>query len=93
MPKKPSTKKKQSNTSPATGNNLFPYRKPKIRIPREISSAASLWLDFFQQFCELTVEFGQICKPITDSLAIDRAKELADSALETFQNRFPGVHP
>ena len=91
MPKKPSTKKKQSNTSPAIGNNPFPYRKPKIRIPREISSAADLWLDFFQQAIDFTVSESPGAGG--DQLAIGRARVIADHALAAFQDRFPGVHP
>jgi len=83
MAKKPSTKK--------IGSNPFPYRKSKIRIPREISSAASLWLDFFQQAIDLTVPDSP--GTMGDALAVGRARELADHALCAFKDRFPGVHP
>ena len=89
MPKKPSTKKKQS--TPRSGSNPFPYRKARVRIPREVESASSLWLDFFQQFSDSTIADS----PGTtgDQLAIGRARILADYALAAFQERFPGVHP
>jgi hypothetical protein len=72
-------------------SNPFPYRKSKLRIPREISSAATLWLDFFQQAFDLTVPDSPGLTG--DKIAVGRARILADSALEMFQDRFPGVHP
>ena len=90
MVNKPSTKQKQSTPS-ITGSDPFPYRKPKVRIPREISSAASLWLDFFQEFADIAV--AESPGAGGDQLAIGRARILADHALAAFQDRFPGVHP
>lgn len=87
MPKKRVTK----TSTPKTSANPFPYRKANIRIPREISSAATLWLDFFQQAIDLTVPDSPGLTE--DSIAIGRARVIADRALEMFQNRFPGVHP
>ena len=72
-------------------SNPYPYRKPNIRVPREISSASSLWLDFFQQFADSTVADSPGAHG--DKAAIGRARILADYALEAFQDRFPGVHP
>ena len=72
-------------------SNSFPYRKSNIRIPREISSAASLWLDFFQQFADSTIADSPGVSG--DQQAIGRARILADYALAAFQDRFPGVHP
>ena len=74
-----------------TTANPFPYRKSKVRIPREISFASSLWLDFFQQFADSTVADSPGVNG--DKAAIGRARILADYALEAFQDRFPGVHP
>lgn len=93
MAKKPSTKRKRSNGPTVTGITPFPYRKARVRIPREISSAASLWLDFFQQFCDIVLDREMPVIRDRDDIAIARAHRLADSALEAFQNRFPGVHP
>lgn len=75
-------------TSPSTSN---PYPRTKIRIPREIKSSAELWLDFFQQFCDLTISDSPGIAG--DSEAIGRARILADRALTVFQERFPGVYP
>ena len=79
------------NRSVKTSSNPFPYRKAKVRIPREISSAASLWLDFFQQFCDRTVDDAG-ASHTADKAAVERARILADHALAAFQDRFPGVH-
>ncbi len=86
---------KRTKPKPESQN---PYpRVKKIRIPREIESASSLWLDFFQQFCELIINQEED-KMVTDRErkdreTIERARVLADQALSTFQERFPGVHP
>jgi hypothetical protein len=82
--------KKKAPSKPSSATS-FPYRKTKIRIPREISSAASLWLDLFQQAIDLTVTDSPGVNG--DKEAINRARILADEALSAFQDRFPGVHP
>lgn len=84
---------KKRSVTKLTTSNPFPYRKTKIRIPREISSAASLWLDFFQQAIDLTIPDSPGLTGDGDAIAIGRARVIADNALEMFQNRFPGVHP
>lgn len=83
--KRPSPRKSKESSNP------YPYRPSRVHIPRQIESAASLWLDFFQQFADLTV----IDSPGIhgDQGAIGRARILADHALTAFQERFPGVHP
>ena len=83
--------KQKRQTVKPTIPGPFPYRKANVRIPREISSAASLWLDFFQQFADLTVAESPGISG--DQLAVGRARILADYALHAFQDRFPGVHP
>lgn len=73
---------------------LYPVRA--TRLPREIESAAGLWLDFFQQFCDLVLDRDELNyndRSNKDEQAIQRARILADSALSAFQERFPGVHP
>lgn len=72
---------------------LYPEVKINARIPRQLESAASLWLDFFQQFCDLVIDRDGLENPSRDRLTLERARILADRALETFQERFPGVHP
>ena len=73
--------------------------KPKSKqgaYPKNMESAASLWLEFFTQFCELTLQVDDAMPEFQgnkDAEAMDRARTLADRALETFQDRFPGVHP
>lgn len=70
---------------------LFPIRAS--RIPRQIQSAGELWLEFFQQFCDLVVDEHALDYGNKDQAAITRARILADMALSAFQERFPGVHP
>ena len=79
----------RSKARPATSSN--PY-KTTIRIPRQVENSATLWLDFFQQFCD-TILNREDATPNDDDQAIARARLLADKALETFQARFPGVYP
>lgn len=80
--------KKRSRAAKGISSN--PY-KLIARVPRQIESASSLWLDFFQQFADATVADSPGSQG--DKAAIGRARILADYALETFQERFPGVHP
>lgn len=92
--------KKRRKPSPAAkGTSSNPYTRRTAPLPKQIESASSLWLDFFQQFCEMTVarDWGEEV-PINptesnDKASIVRARILADHALEAFQERFPGVHP
>lgn len=90
-------KRRRSPVAKGTTSNPF---KTVVRIPRQIENSATLWLDFFQQFCEITIDRdrdGTILIPVSnttaDELAVKRARMLADKALETFQERFPGVYP
>lgn len=82
--------KKRPLSHPAKGTSSNPY-KLIARIPRQIESASTLWLDFFQQALDITV--NDSVGPNGDKAAVGRARLLADYALETFQDRFPGVHP
>jgi len=90
---------KPTRRQPRVSSDPYPYRKPTVRIPREISSAATLWLDFFQQFCEITMDTDRCNGVVPEAFsqyakaATERARVLADHALTAFQERFPGVHP
>jgi hypothetical protein len=89
--------KRPSSRKPKESSNPYPYRQSRVRIPRQVKSAADLWLDFFQQFCEQIIDTESLKMVIDqerkDRESIGRARILADYALTAFQERFPGVHP
>ena len=82
--------KKRPRPYPAKGTSSNPY-KLVARIPRQVESASTLWLDFFQQAIDITIHDSPGAHG--DKAAVGRARILADYALEAFQERFPGVHP
>ena len=82
--------KRRKPSGPAKGTSSNAYRLVP-RIPRQIESASSVWLDFFQQAMDLAlIDSGNAT---ADVYAVGRARLIADKALETFQERWPGVHP
>lgn len=59
------------------------------KVPRSVMSAADLWLDMYMQFADtlLMRESGN------DLQQVSRAAQLADMALDIYQQRWPNVDP
>ena len=60
------------------------------RVPRQIESAAHLWLDFFDSYSLALISELDSHQPY--GLTLERAAGMADKALELFQDKWPKVY-
>ena len=85
----PSKKKSTIPTSkPISGDRLL--FKRTTTVPRRVVSAADLWLELFIEYSDEVLRENHERPALW---IMYRASELADAALDVYQNRWPNVEP